>query len=603
MKIKVLKKKSIFSIPFSIFKLIKPLVKYLIWMRTELALFAFAFCFFLLNIPFSVLALMVSISPLCLYSTDRVFFDDKISASSLISAFKIFVSAAFLSAVGQLAVSYILIWAFFAALAWCFSAVIVSKSSAGPLSSYISNRVHARQSISNWTNIWSNLSIDPATIKLRYTKITNTGIRYTFKLTGKVSCATLIKNKNLIATQYANSSPGQNISTNNIRIYEGRSANFAILEVRTVDPLANIAPEMNIDVIHRIDKPFPIGIDENGNEVKFDVRQTHAGVYGVTGSGKSGALHLITGIAAKDPNCVLYLADPKGGVELGGWKSQADYFAVEHKDIVDMLDKAISNMEAVQAQMQAAGVRDAWKTGGYKTHVIILDEVPQLIQDTAVDSIREAARARLAKLTQLGRATKFVVIIAAQRPTADQIPKNIENNISSRIVLRLESKDVERAVLGKHFDLGPTDIPQGQQGRCYVDCAGHGLKETRLYHVPDKTLIKWQETSTPKTVENELDLEHKRQMPPIIKALEDDSTAKDDRFYKIWQIILENPKTVNEIISIYNDGVDDESLHLSNVQVSRVLTKLVSQNIAGITKETESVKKNRKYISFSEVRG
>ena len=127
--------------------------------------------------------------------------------------------------------------------------MIVSKSSAGPLSSYISNRVHARQSISNWTNIWSNLSIDPATIKLRYTKITNTGIRYTFKLTGKVSCATLIKNKNLIATQYANSSPGQNISTNNIRIYEGRSANFAILEVRTVDPLANIAPEMNIDVI------------------------------------------------------------------------------------------------------------------------------------------------------------------------------------------------------------------------------------------------------------------------------------------------------------------------------------------------------------------
>ena len=84
MKIKVLKKKSIFSIPFSIFKLIKPLIKYLIWMRTELVLFAFAFCFFLLNIPFIILTLMVSISPLCLYSTDRVFFDDKISASSLV---------------------------------------------------------------------------------------------------------------------------------------------------------------------------------------------------------------------------------------------------------------------------------------------------------------------------------------------------------------------------------------------------------------------------------------------------------------------------------------------------------------------------------------
>ncbi len=589
------------SVLFKLISLIKSVIKYVIWMRTEILLFTFAFISFILNLPLWILVLLVAVSPLTLYTNGNSYFDGRVKISTLMSVLKILVSAGFLSAVGQLATGLAILWAIVAAAAWSVSAILTSRTSVGPVSSHISNRIYARKSISNWTTIWSNLGVDPGTIKLRYTKITNTGIRYTFKLSGRSSCATLIKNKNLIATQYANMMTGQNISTNNIRIYEGRSANFVILEVRTVDPLANIAPEMNTELVHRIDKPFPTGIDENGNEVKFNLIEKHAGVYGMTGSGKSGALHLITGIAAKDPNCVLYLADPKGGVELGGWADHADYFAIDHKDILGMLDTAIANMEKVLAQLKAAGQRNAWHEKGYKTHVIILDEIPQLIQDTATESIRDAARAKLAKLTQLGRAAKFVVIIAAQRPTSDQIPKNIDNNISAKIVLRLESKDVERSLLGRHLDIGPTDIPQGQQGRCYMESGREGLVEARLYHLPDKALAKWQETDAPKTVRDEIDLEHERQKPPIIKTLDDSSNVKDDRYYRVWQITLQNAKTVNEILDIYNQDLPDEN-HLTNTQISRVINKMVQSKITGITKETESIKKNRKYISFSEVR-
>lgn len=588
------------SVLYKIVSLIKGIIKYAIWMRTEILLFMFAFISFMLNLPLWLLIFLVAISPLSLHNNNNSYLDGRIKVSTLMSILKVIISAGFLSAVGQLSTGLVLIWAIIAASAWSVSAILTSRTSVGPVSSHISNRIYARKSISNWTTIWSNLGVDPGTIKLRYTKMTNTGIRYTFKLSGKSSCATLIKNKNLIATQYANMMTGQNISTNNIRIYEGRSANFAILEVRTVDPLANIAPEMNTELVHRIDKPFPMGIDENSNEVKFNLIEKHAGVYGMTGSGKSGALHLITGIAAKDPNCVLYLADPKGGVELGGWADHADYFAIDHKDILAMLDTALVNMRQVLAQLKAAGQRNAWNEKGYKTHVIILDEIPQLIQDTATESIRDQARAKLAELTQLGRSAKFVVIVAAQRPTADQIPKNIDNNISAKIVLRLESKDVERSLLGKHLDIGPTDIPQGQQGRCYMESGREGLVEARLYHLPDKALAKWQETDKPKTIKDELNLKHEGLKPPIIKALDDSSTSKDGRHYRVWQITLENAKTVNEILDIYNRDLPEDK-HLTNTQISRVITKMVQSKITGITKETSSMKKNRKYISFSEV--
>lgn len=567
------------------------------WSRTEIVLFVFAFfSFSLIRVPYIVLILSCGISPL-------TFADKTISVSGkqydiarIISILKIIVSAMFFSAIGQLAMVYSFVWGSVLAVIWAVSAIVVSKVSIGPVSKRLANRIRAKKAITAWKDIWVAIKLDPKAIKARSAKETATGYVYTFRTVG-YSYKDVVKHRERIASLYAASMGGQhNISTSDVRIYEGDRADIVKISIRVSDPLASIAPIKNISIQQRFDKPFPIGIDAHHNEVMFSVEEAHAAVFGMTGSGKSGALHILTGVAAHDPDCILYLADPKGGIELGGWKRKADFFAVEHDEIVKMLDTALEAMRQRQSEMERIGCRNAWKgQKKWKTHVIIIDEVPQLIQDTAPEAIREKVRHQLQVLTQLGRAAKFVVVVAAQRPTADQIPAAITNNMEAKIVLRLEKKEVEQAALGRRIEEGPATIPPGHRGRCFVRCPKTQLTEARIYHLPDADLFKWQELGESKQEDESQTQQSNR--PENIIAVDAHSKAKDSRHLKVWSLILSNPMTVKELTNRYSAEYTDNPL--TDTQIKRVIDKLISIGMVGVTRETTNMKQNKKYIGLT----
>jgi S-DNA-T family DNA segregation ATPase FtsK/SpoIIIE len=167
-----------------------------------------------------------------------------------------------------------------------------------------------------------------------------------------------------------------------------------------------------------------------------------------------------------DPDVELYLFDPKE-VELGAWKSCATSF------VGDDLDEAIRILEHLQAAMEHRyglladlGARKFERHHGNGLIVVVIDELPFYVANSDVKGAREFA-SRLRDLVARGRAAGIIVIVAAQKPSADTVPSFIRDLIGLRIAFRCSTREASDTILGGGWaaqGFSATSIPTGDRG-------------------------------------------------------------------------------------------------------------------------------------------
>lgn len=173
----------------------------------------------------------------------------------------------------------------------------------------------------------------------------------------------------------------------------------------------------------------------------------HLLIAGATGSGKSvilnGIIHQCL-LCAPTTNAKngkeMFLCDPKR-VELSPYKSLPHVagYASEGNDIATLLNTAIDEMNIRYKYMEQKNIRQ-WEWG----HVyIIIDEWADLMVTNKKNVLPP-----LQRLTQLGRAAGFHVILATQCPLAKIIPTEVKVNFNHIIGLHTISAQQSRNIIG-----------------------------------------------------------------------------------------------------------------------------------------------------------
>lgn len=285
-----------------------------------------------------------------------------------------------------------------------------------------------------------------------------------------------------------------------------------------------------------------------GEEVLIDVASApHLLVAGTTGSGKSVCLHaIITSLLlTKSPKELrIILIDPKR-TEL---KRYSPVPHLLHDVIYDAESLVEESMRALQGAVAEMYRRlkllesiDADDISPYNEKmkelgkpvlpriVIVIDEFETLMdidtKDKEKKKIKETLESSVKTLVKLGRVTGIHVIIATQRPVAENINKSIKDNLPTRICFRVADAASSQVVLGQggaggeklqgngDFLLPVKDklvhgqavfVSKEEIQNVVEDCAGHYSNVRRLQKFDDA----WD-------VENDLSIDFTRKEDPV----------------------------------------------------------------------------------------
>ena len=169
----------------------------------------------------------------------------------------------------------------------------------------------------------------------------------------------------------------------------------------------------------------------------------HTLIAGATGSGKStvisGLIH--TAIYNSPAVARFIICDPKR-VDMVEYSTLPHVlrYATEPRQIAEALRYALAIMEDRYNQMS----KQRMKEYNGSTVYVIIDEVADLLTDTANKRVFSPMIQRLA---QLGRAARITVIMASQVCLASVISTPIKANFSSRLALRTATAQDSRNIL------------------------------------------------------------------------------------------------------------------------------------------------------------
>lgn len=173
----------------------------------------------------------------------------------------------------------------------------------------------------------------------------------------------------------------------------------------------------------------------------------HLLIAGATGSGKSVILNGIiyqsllgVPMSNSDEGRELYLCDPKR-VELSCYKAMPHVagYASNESDIATLLNTAVDEMNLRYRFMEEQGLRQ-WKWG--QVHIVI-DEWADLMVTNKKNVLPP-----LQRLTQLGRAAGFHVVLATQCPLAKIIPTEVKVNFTHIMGLHTATAQHSRNIVG-----------------------------------------------------------------------------------------------------------------------------------------------------------
>jgi S-DNA-T family DNA segregation ATPase FtsK/SpoIIIE len=266
------------------------------------------------------------------------------------------------------------------------------------------------------------------------------------------------------------------------------AASFGALECRVSAPKPHW---VSLELVYRRDIPLvpalrvparpdldelAIGRRSDGRLWRLGLASAvHLMVCGATSAGKGSVIwSIIRALAGgvRTGTVALWVADPKGGMELGHGLLDDDTgeptcpmftrFATTPAAIASMLDEATGLM-ARRARRLAGRARTHTPSRTEPTVVVIVDELAA-ITAFATDAERERVARALGLLLSQGRAVGFHVIVAVQDPRKAVV--KVRDLIPVRIGLRMVDADHVDATLGKTAWVNgarcediPTDAP------------------------------------------------------------------------------------------------------------------------------------------------
>lgn len=202
-------------------------------------------------------------------------------------------------------------------------------------------------------------------------------------------------------------------------------------------------------------------------------KQNHVLVAGASGSGKSVVLRqCLIACAAKGYSVVI--CDPKK-VDWFVWEntSVCSGYANESAKILALLESVCRTMDDRYTRMMKSRQRtckepDLW---------IIIDEYADLMLSPERKEIEKC----VLRIAQLGRAARFHLLVATQRPTRDIVTGAIKTNISCRIALHVPTAQDSRNIIGRN---GAETLPYN--GECFFLEESGNIEHYKVKYVTEE---------------------------------------------------------------------------------------------------------------------
>ena len=112
-----------------------------------------------------------------------------------------------------------------------------------------------------------------------------------------------------------------------------------------------------------------------------------------------------------------------------------------------MLNNLVALMESRHATLSNSGHRKIERHHGMGLIVVVIDELPFFVANSDTKASKEFA-GKLRDLIARGRAAGIVVILAAQKPSADTVPSAIRDLINLCLAFRCSTKEASDTILG-----------------------------------------------------------------------------------------------------------------------------------------------------------
>ena len=211
---------------------------------------------------------------------------------------------------------------------------------------------------------------------------------------------------------------------------------------------------------------FYIGYSAEGNVIQSVSELPHMIIAGTTGSGKSVFFkQALMGLLESTPHIQMYLVDLKGGLEM------IDFVDAPNVKVVKTLNETLELFRQIEKEMKArfaylekSGRKQIIPAKDKKDRIVVaVDEASVLYTSRGPHDPdkKKALEARnLAdSIAKLSRAASIHLLLATQKVEDRVIPTSVTENISGRMVFRVNSFQGSNQVIGSKEAMMLPEIP------------------------------------------------------------------------------------------------------------------------------------------------
>lgn len=244
-----------------------------------------------------------------------------------------------------------------------------------------------------------------------------------------------------------------------------QDASRVTLDVVRRDPFARVGlvpwQDRDVEQMSMFD-PVHLGIGEDGKPIRLTLVERSLLLAGLPGVGKSSAVQVIVSHAAKSPDAVLVLVDPKR-VELSHWQDRAWLYAgPDMAEALDVVQQVHAEMERRLSWLETApGVqRKITRETGIPLLLFVVDELAYHLSVVGSGEQRALFSRLVRDILARGRAAGLIVIAATQRPTNEVVPTSLSGLFAMRAAGRVQSPEDSDRVLGANSAKGGWDASE-----------------------------------------------------------------------------------------------------------------------------------------------
>ena len=211
---------------------------------------------------------------------------------------------------------------------------------------------------------------------------------------------------------------------------------------------------------------FFVGYSDEGVLTQSISELPHLLIAGTTGSGKSVCMkQILMGLLESTPHLQMYLVDLKGGLEMIDFKGLPNVQVVKNvSDTLKVFRCVESEMKKRFDYLEASGKKQIIPEKDEKDRIVVaVDEASILYMSRATNDPNSKsaleARSLADSIAKLSRAAAIHLILATQKVEGKVIPTSVTENISGRMVFRVNSFQGSNQVIGSKDAMMLPEIP------------------------------------------------------------------------------------------------------------------------------------------------